>query len=82
MGCAARYGDVHHGRMSTDAGLDAGRDGERSWSLVERGSFVLGRCEACGFQSPARRARFSAESDIRAHEVVCEDARQARSGSA
>ena len=53
--------------MSTDAGPHA----SSSWRLVEQGSFVLGRCEVCGFTSAARRARFSAESDMRAHELLC-----------
>jgi len=53
--------------MSTDAGPDAGS----SWRLVEQGSFVLGRCEVCGFTSAARRARFSAASDMLAHELLC-----------
>ena len=58
---------MHHGPMSTDSGPHAGS----SWRLVEQGSFVLGRCEVCGFRSAARRARFSAESDMRAHELLC-----------
>ena len=42
-----------------------------TWTPVERGAFMFGRCDCCGFQSPARRASHSVESDMRAHEVLC-----------
>ena len=45
-----------------------------SWSVVEHGSFLLGSCEACRWTSPARRARYSVEADLRAHEVLCRSA--------
>ena len=48
---------------------------EPAWSLVHRGSFVLGSCEACGYRSPARRARYSVEEDMGAHELLCRSAR-------
>ncbi|HET8986934.1 MAG TPA: hypothetical protein VFN43_00350 [Humibacillus sp.] len=41
------------------------------WTVAERGSFLLGCCETCGWTSPARRARHSVETDLRAHEVLC-----------
>lgn len=44
------------------------------WSVVERASFLVGRCDACAWTSPARRARFSVETDMRAHEVLCRSA--------
>src|SRR3954468_14558238 len=51
--------------------LHAGSTPAGSWTIVEQGSFLIGRCEGCGFVSAARRARFSAESDMRAHELLC-----------
>ena len=45
--------------------------GKPTWGLVDRGNFVVGQCEVCGFTSPARRARYSAESDMLAHEILC-----------
>jgi len=38
---------------------------------MERGSFLFGRCRFCGFHSAGRRARYSVESDMRAHDVLC-----------
>ena len=32
---------------------------------------MFGRCDRCGFESPARRAIQSVESDMSAHEVLC-----------
>jgi hypothetical protein len=52
-------------RSITEAGETAG------WTLIERGSFVFGRCDLCGFHSPGRRARYSVESDMCAHTVLC-----------
>ena len=42
-----------------------------TWTSVERGAFMFGRCDRCGFESPARRAIQSVESDMSAHEVLC-----------
>lgn len=42
-----------------------------SWTLEERGSFLVGQCSVCGFRSAARRARYSVASDMRAHEILC-----------
>jgi hypothetical protein len=44
------------------------------WSVVERASFLVGRCDACAWTSPARRARYSVVTDMRAHEVLCRSA--------
>lgn len=52
-------------RSDSDGGSEPG------WSVVERGSFLFGRCAGCGFHSAGRRARYSVESDMRAHEVLC-----------
>jgi hypothetical protein len=41
------------------------------WTVEFRGAFTFGRCLVCGFESPARRARYSAEADMRAHELLC-----------
>lgn len=48
---------------------------EFGWALVERGSFLFGRCDACGYQTPGRRARYSAEADMGAHAVICHASR-------
>ncbi len=32
---------------------------------------MFGCCDRCGFQSPGRRARYSVESDMRAHALLC-----------
>jgi hypothetical protein len=50
--------------------LDDGPSGPR-WTILARGSFLVGRCDDCGFTTAARRARYSAESDLRAHEILC-----------
>ncbi|MDV3223273.1 hypothetical protein [Intrasporangium sp.] len=42
-----------------------------SWTATERGAFMFGCCDRCGFQSPGRRARYSVESDMRAHALLC-----------
>ncbi|WP_374970568.1 hypothetical protein [Terrabacter sp. BE26] len=57
--------------MATDADPTAENGPAGSWVLEQRGSFVLGRCEACGFTTSARRARFSVETDMLAHTPVC-----------
>ena len=44
------------------------------WSVVVRGSFLVGLCGTCAWTSPARRARYSVEGDMRAHEVLCSSA--------
>ena len=44
---------------------------EFSWTLVERGSFMFGRCDECAFATPARRARYSVDADMGAHAVIC-----------
>ncbi|MEW1952896.1 hypothetical protein [Terrabacter sp. NPDC080008] len=46
---------------------------EDGWSVERRGSFVVGRCAACGFTTSARRARYSVETDMRAHASDCAD---------
>lgn len=50
--------------------LDDGPSGPR-WTILARGSFLVGRCDECGFTTAARRARYTAESDLRAHEILC-----------
>lgn len=49
----------------------AGDPTPRGWLLEQRGSFVLGRCDGCGYTTSARRARFSVESDMEAHAAGC-----------
>jgi hypothetical protein len=44
------------------------------WSVTVRGSFFVGRCDTCAWTGPARRARFSVEADMTAHEVLCRSA--------
>lgn len=44
------------------------------WTLEHRGSFLFGQCRVCGFTSPGRRARHSAEDDMRAHTLLCRSA--------
>ena len=44
---------------------------------MPNGSFLVGRCAACGYAGPARRAAYTAETDGRAHEVLCGASRQA-----
>jgi hypothetical protein len=44
------------------------------WSVTVRGSFFVGSCGTCAWTGPARRARFSVEADMRAHEVLCRSA--------
>ena len=65
---------MHHGHMSHDP--------PPTWTIAERGSFVVGTCEACGYTSPARRARFTAESDMLAHEILCDSRESAPTASA
>ena len=55
--------------MSPDPG-PAPDPPDRRWTLVHQGAFVRGRCDACGYVSPARRARATVESDLEAHEVL------------
>ncbi len=57
--------------------LHAGPSDAVPWDLVHRGSFIVGRCTACGFTGPARRASYTVEGDMRAHEVLCGASRQA-----
>ncbi|GAA6527357.1 hypothetical protein [Intrasporangium sp. DVR] len=42
-----------------------------TWTTLERGAFMFGRCDACGFETPARRASYSLEMDRDAHTVLC-----------
>ncbi|ADU49455.1 hypothetical protein Intca_2960 [Intrasporangium calvum DSM 43043] len=42
-----------------------------SWSPFERGPFMFGRCDLCGFETPARRASYSVEMDMTSHAVLC-----------
>ncbi len=57
--------------MAPDSGSTPEDASAPTWTSVERGAFMFGRCDRCGFQSPARRAIHSLESDMRAHEVLC-----------
>lgn len=49
-------------------------DSSSRWTFESSGSFLFGRCHVCGFRSPGRRARYSAESDMRAHTLLCQSA--------
>ena len=40
-------------------------------TLVHLGNFVRGACDLCGFVGPARRARYTAVSDLAAHAPSC-----------
>lgn len=51
--------------------LPAAGDELPTWTVAEHGAFLVGQCPVCGFQSAARRARYSVESDMRAHEILC-----------
>ena len=42
------------------------------WTFESRGPFTFGHCLVCGFRTPARRARYSAETDLRTHALLCE----------
>ncbi|EWT02615.1 hypothetical protein N865_02375 [Intrasporangium oryzae NRRL B-24470] len=53
--------------MSLHDGPD---DGPR-WTFLERGSFLIGCCEVCGYTTAARRARYTAESDLATHDLTC-----------
>lgn len=53
------------------AQAEAGPGPVGGWSVEQRGSFVLGRCGACGFTTAARRARFSMETDMLRHGAEC-----------
>ena len=64
-------GDTEARRDGADTSPPA-RTAAPTWTLVDRGNFVVGMCDACGYTSPARRARFSAVSDMQAHEILCE----------
>lgn len=44
------------------------------WTAFERGAFMFGRCDGCGFQTPGRRAQYSLETDMRAHTLLCRSA--------
>ena len=57
--------------MAPDSGSTPEDASAHTWTSVERGAFMFGRCDRCGFQSPARRASHSLESDMRAHEILC-----------
>lgn len=46
-----------------------------AWTFQTRGAFTFGHCLVCGFRTPARRARYSAEMDLTAHTLLCESAR-------
>lgn len=49
-------------------------DPSARWTFESHGSFLFGHCLVCGFRSPGRRARYSAENDMRAHTLLCESA--------
>ncbi|HHU11020.1 MAG TPA: hypothetical protein GXZ60_13555 [Intrasporangiaceae bacterium] len=42
-----------------------------TWTMIDKGSFVLGRCEVCGWTSPARRAYATVEREGIKHAEVC-----------
>ena len=60
------------GAMAPDSRSTAEDPSGATWTSVERGAFMFGRCERCGFESPARRANHSLESDMRAHTILCQ----------
>ena len=47
------------------------------WLVEQRGSFLVGRCDACGYTTAARRARFSMETDMLRHGAECGEPQQA-----
>ncbi|MDC5697285.1 hypothetical protein OO014_08455 [Intrasporangium calvum] len=53
-----------------------------SWTPFERGRFMFGRCDICGFETPARRASYSVGVDMQAHALLCraEEAADVASG--
>jgi hypothetical protein len=51
------------------------------WTFSTRGAFTFGTCVVCGFRTPARRARYSAETDLRAHTLLCEAAEELHADS-
>lgn len=51
------------------------------WTFQTRGAFTFGHCVVCGFRTPARRARYSAELDLQAHALLCEAAEELRADS-
>ena len=57
--------------MAGPSGAGERPDPAPSWTVDERGSFLIGECTMCGHRSPARRARYSVASDMRAHEILC-----------
>ena len=63
------YPPVHHVVMATSP------PGAEPWTLEHRGPFLVGRCVTCGYAGPARRAHYSVEMDMQAHEVLCPAAR-------
>ena len=73
-GPASTGGQERASRAARQDGAYGSRSTEgRRWTLADRGSFVVGTCGGCGYTSPARRARFTAESDMLAHELLCDD---------
>jgi hypothetical protein len=57
--------------MAPDSRSTAEDASAPTWTSVERGAFMVGRCDRCGFESPARRASYSVESDMRTHSILC-----------
>lgn len=55
-------------------GQPSSPDAPPRWTFQTRGAFTFGHCLVCGFRTPARRARYSAESDLKAHTLLCESA--------
>lgn len=47
------------------------------WMVEQRGSFLIGRCDACGHTTAARRARYSMETDMQRHDAECGDSQEA-----
>lgn len=42
-----------------------------TWTMIDKGSFVIGHCEVCGWTSPARRAYATVEREGIKHAAVC-----------
>lgn len=60
--------DGHHGAM----GEPTSPQPAGPWTIEVRGRFTVGTCRGCGYVTPARRARYSAEKDLEAHSLLCE----------
>lgn len=58
-------------RDGADAHIGGVDSPAQPWVIVERGSFVFAKCEACGWLSSARRAYASAEKEGMKHMEAC-----------